>query len=85
MILDRLRLALPGAETRESLAHAFLWANRVLFQTLLEGSLFSWVGGTTAMDLPLQDCLDHWEVMSSPLQFMRSADRGMRAPVKSET
>lgn len=36
--LGRFHLALLGAEVRGSVAQAFLWANRVPFQTLLEGS-----------------------------------------------
>lgn len=67
MTLDRFHIALLGAEVRGSVAHALLWANRVPFQTLVEGSLFWWVEEKTAMDLPLQDGLGHWEVMSSPL------------------
>ncbi len=67
MTLDRFRLALLGAEVRESVAHAFLEANRAPFQTLREGSLFLWVGERTAMDRPLQGGLGHWEGMNNPL------------------
>lgn len=58
MTLDRFHLALLDAEVRERMAHAFLWANRVPFEPLVEGTLSLWVGERTAMDLVLQDGLD---------------------------
>ena len=60
--LDRFHLALPDAEVREPMAHAFLWANRVLFQTLVDGNLFLWAAERTAMDLLQQDGPDRWGV-----------------------
>ena len=70
MTLGRFLLAPLDSDVRDSVAHVLPWANQVLCQSLVEGNLSSRVGETTAMDLPQQDDLGHWEVTSSPLQLL---------------